>query len=317
MLTKILTILIGCIALLSAQIAASNTQFSNTQLADRSHLSFYLSQIIQPSKFRNHRNVDELNRVSAWLKGQMQKYGVPCEYQNFKVENNNYRNVVCSINVGAANSLIVGAHYDVHDESDGADDNASGVAGILETARILSSEKNNLNHNIEFVFYTLEEPPYFRTENMGSAVHANAVLHQKSQITGVYILEMIGYFDRKNVQEYPIGLKWFYPAHGNFIGAVSNVNSSFLGTNYCDAMKKINRLECQRLVAPSFVTGVDFSDHLNYWNNGIPATMITDTAFFRNKNYHTKQDTVATLNLDKMKDVIDGLVLSILSLNNQ
>ena len=282
--------------------------------AETENLSVYLNQIISSSKYRNHTQVEELNRVSTWIQGQMQKFGIPCDFQNYMVESNRYRNVVCELNVGAAKNLIVGAHYDVHGETDGADDNASGVAGVLETARILAKEKRHLKHNVEFVFYTLEEPPYFRTKQMGSAVHAKAMEKYKDRIAGVFILEMIGYFDQRNIQEYPAGLKFFYPAHGNFIGAVSNFDSNSLGSEYCAAMKQINRLDCQRLVAPSFVTGVDFSDHLNYWNAGIPAVMITDTAFFRNKNYHTVNDKVETLNLQKMKHVIDGVVLTILNI---
>ncbi|NHB58403.1 M20/M25/M40 family metallo-hydrolase [Acinetobacter sp. 194] len=314
MRTKIFQLLIFSLAFIACQFSTAASQNSKVQLADRSNLSFYLSQIVRPKHYRNYQNIDELNRVSFWLKGQMEKFGIPCEFQNYLVNDAQYRNVICKLNVGTANTLIVGAHYDVHDETDGADDNASGVAGVIETAQILAKERNQLNHNVEFVFYTLEEPPFFRTDNMGSAVHVKSILNRKDQIKGVYILEMIGYFDRRNIQEYPVGLKWFYPDHGNFIGAVSNMSSSFLGTSYCDAMKKINRLDCQRLVAPSFITGVDFSDHLNYWNHGIPATMITDTAFFRNKNYHTHGDTIDTLNIDKMKDVVDGVVLSILSM---
>ncbi|MBP6114006.1 MAG: M20/M25/M40 family metallo-hydrolase [Acinetobacter sp.] len=287
---------------------------SNRHQAETENLSVYLNQIISSSKYRNHTQVEELNRVSAWIQGQMQKFGIPCDFQNYMVESNRYRNVVCELNVGAAKNLIVGAHYDVHGETDGADDNASGVAGVLETARILAKEKRHLKHNVEFVFYTLEEPPYFRTKQMGSAVHAKAMEKYKDRIAGVFILEMIGYFDQRNIQEYPAGLKFFYPAHGNFIGAVSNFDSNLLGSEYCAAMKQINRLDCQRLVAPSFVTGVDFSDHLNYWNAGIPAVMITDTAFFRNKNYHTVNDKVETLNLQKMKHVIDGVVLTILNI---
>ncbi len=287
---------------------------SNRHQAETENLSVYLNQIISSSKYRNHTQFDELNRVSAWIQGQMQKFGIPCDFQNYMVESNRYRNVVCELNVGAAKNLIVGAHYDVHGETDGADDNASGVVGVLETARILAKEKRHLKHNVEFVFYTLEEPPYFRTEQMGSAVHAKAMEKYKDRIAGVFILEMIGYFDQRNIQEYPAGLKFFYPAHGNFIGAVSNFDSNSLGSEYCAAMKQINRLDCQRLVAPSFVTGVDFSDHLNYWNADIPAIMITDTAFFRNKNYHTPNDKVETLNLQKMKHVIDGVVLTILNI---
>lgn len=287
---------------------------SNRHQAETENLSVYLNQIISSSKYRNHTQVEELNRVSTWIQGQMQKFGIPCDFQNYMVESNRYRNVVCELNVGAAKNLIVGAHYDVHGETDGADDNASGVVGVLETARILAKEKRHLKHNVEFVFYTLAEPPYFRTEQMGSAVHAKAMEKYKDRIAGVFILEMIGYFDQRNIQEYPAGLKFFYPEHGNFIGAVSNFDSNGLGSEYCAAMKQINRLDCQRLVAPSFVTGVDFSDHLNYWNADIPAIMITDTAFFRNKNYHTPNDKVETLNLQKMKHVIDGVVLTILNI---
>lgn len=287
---------------------------SNIQYADADNFSVYLGQIVHPTEFRNYNNVEELNRVSAWIKGQMQKFGIPCDYQTYSVDSQKYRNVVCELNIGAAKNVIVGAHYDVHEETPGADDNASGVAGVLETARILAKEKARLKQNVEFVFYTLEEPPYFRTEQMGSAVHAKAMMAHRDKISGVYILEMIGYFDTKNIQEYPTGLKFFYPAHGNFIGAVSNLSSNALASNYCSSMKQINQLDCQRLVAPSFVTGVDFSDHLNYWNADIPAIMITDTAFFRNKNYHTSNDKVETLNLQKMKHVVDGLVLTILNL---
>lgn len=315
---KIATIAVGYllffVAVSSHAQSYAQNHWSTSQQADRNNLSVYLSQIIRPMQYRNHQNIAELNSVSAWLKNQMQKFGIPCEYQSYSVKGQNYRNVVCKLNVGASNVAIVGAHYDVHADTDGADDNASGVAGVLETARILAAEKGNLSQNVEFVFYTLEEPPYFRTEQMGSAVHAKSVLSQKHKISGVFILEMIGYFNPKHIQEYPAGLKWFYPAHGNFIGAVSDLNSRQLGDAYCQAMQSMQRLACQKLIAPSFVTGVDFSDHLNYWNHDIPAIMITDTAFFRNKNYHTKQDTVETLNLNKMKDVIDGIVMTILNL---
>lgn len=302
-------LMLGC-GVLSAQTIAS----AYIQQASSDNFSVYLNQIIHPKQYRHYQNIDELNRVSSWIKGQMQKFGIPCDYQNYQVEEQTYRNVVCELRVGAAKNVIVGAHYDVHEETDGADDNASGVAGVLETARILAAEKSRLKHNIEFVFYTLEEPPYFRTQDMGSAVHARAIEKYKDKIAGVYILEMIGYFSTQNIQEYPLGLGLMYPAHGNFIAAISNFNSSGLSRDYCDSMKKLNRLDCQRLVAPSFITGVDFSDHLNYWELGIPAVMITDTAFFRNKNYHTQGDKVSTLNLQKMAYVVDGVVTTILNL---
>lgn len=280
--------------------------------ADTYRLNAYLNYIISPNTFRNYRNTQELDRVAAYLKKQVEQFAIPCEYQPYQVEGLSYRNVICRLQTGNAKKVIIGAHYDVYGHSKGADDNASGVAGVIETARILAANKSRLKHNVDFVFYTLEEPPYFRTEHMGSYVHAQSVLSEKDQIDAVYILEMIGYFDHKEIQRYPAGLGLFYPKHGNFIGAVSNFSSRHLGIQYCDSMKTLKRLDCQRLIAPSFIKGVDFSDHLNYWNFEIPAIMITDTAFFRNQHYHTKDDTPEKLNLNKMAEVINGVAYNVL-----
>ncbi|MEG0195858.1 MAG: M28 family peptidase [Acinetobacter sp.] len=285
--------------------------------ASTNNLKVYLEQIIGNDSYRNYKNIEELQRVSAWIKEQMRLFGIPCQYQNYSVNGLGYRNVVCTLARGHADKVIVGAHYDVFGEQQGADDNASGVAGVIETARILAQQKSQLTQNIEFVFYTLQEPPFFKTEQMGSYIHAKSVQTQKDQIQGVYILDMIGYFDEKLVQDYPVGLKWVYPNHANYIAAVSNVQSYDLGAKYCEEMRTLNRLECQRLVAPSFVSGMEFSDHLNYWKFDIPAVMITDTAFFRNKNYHTEKDTLKTLNIGKMANVIDGLVNNLMMPSGQ
>lgn len=284
----------------------------NVTPASTDNLKVYLEQITGQQGYRNYKNTQELQRVSAWIKEQMRLFGIPCQYQNYSVNGLGYRNVVCTLTAGHADKVIVGAHYDVFGEQQGADDNASGVAGVIETARILAQQKSQLAHNIEFVFYTLQEPPFFKTEQMGSYVHAKSVQAQKEQIRGVYILEMIGYYDENLVQQYPDGLKWVYPSHGNFIAAVSNLQSYELGAKYCQAMQILNRLECQRLATPSFVSAMEFSDHVNYWKFGIPALMITDTASFRNKHYHTKGDTLKTLNVGKMASVVDGLVYSLM-----
>jgi len=293
-----------------------NQEFVNMQYdqknADPAQLKKYLQQVVHPQEFRNYENVKELDRVAAYIKKQVESFSIPCEYQTYQVEEQTYRNVVCHLQTGNAKKVIIGAHYDVYGNFIGADDNASGVVGVIETARILAAHKNELKQNVELVFYTLEEPPYFRTEYMGSYVHAQSILKQKKQIQAVYILEMIGYFDLKNVQDYPVGLSLFYPKHGNFIGAVGNFSSRNIAAQYCQSMKKLKHLDCQRLIAPSFVHGVDFSDHMNYWNVEIPAIMITDTAFFRNKHYHTKEDTAEKLNFNKMADVINGLIYTLL-----
>ncbi|MCY1162883.1 Peptidase family M28 [compost metagenome] len=303
--------------LFSIFLSASTWAAPSVTTASTNNLKVYLEQIIGNDSYRNYKNIEELQRVSAWIKEQMRLFGIPCQYQTYSVNGLGYRNVVCNLAAGHADKVIVGAHYDVFGEQQGADDNASGVAGVIETARILAQQKSQLTQNIEFVFYTLQEPPFFKTEQMGSYIHAKSVQTQKDQIQGVYILDMIGYFDEKLVQDYPVGLKWVYPNHANYIAAVSNVQSYDLGAKYCEEMRTLNRLECQRLVAPSFVSGMEFSDHLNYWKFDIPAVMITDTAFFRNKNYHTEKDTLKTLNIGKMANVIDGLVNNLMMPSGQ
>lgn len=276
------------------------------------NLDYYLKQIVSSSQYRNYNNISELNRVSAYIKQQVESFGIPCEYQNYQVQKDNYRNVVCKLNNKKSQTIVVGAHYDVYGEQQGADDNASGVAGLIELARVMSKQQKQLPYNLEFVAYTLEEPPFFRTEHMGSYVHAQSLEARKDEIAAIIVLEMIGYFS-ENEQNYPIqAMKWIYPKHGNFIAAISNFNSRNLGKEYCEAMKQRVQLQCSRLVAPASVQGVDFSDHLNYWNLGYKALMITDTSFYRNEAYHTQQDTLSRLDTGKMAQVLEGLTSMLL-----
>ncbi len=292
--------------------AAFPAQASAPKTAEPKNLTVYMEQVMGSGYYRNFKNVRELNRVSAWIREQMRLFGIPCSYQSYKVNDEAYRNVVCSLKTAHAEKVIVGAHYDVFEQSPGADDNASGVAGVIETARILAEEKARLKKSVDFIFYTLEEPPFSRTEDMGSYVHAKSIEKQRGNIQGIYILEMIGYFDPNLVQQYPAGLKWIYPSHGNFVAAVGNLQSRELTADYCSAMKNLNQLQCERLISPAFAQNMDFSDHFNYWEFGLPAIMITDTGSYRNKNYHSDQDTLAELDAGKMAQVVNGLVHAVL-----
>ncbi|MGE8539807.1 MAG: M28 family peptidase [Acinetobacter sp.] len=285
---------------------------NNANNAEPQNLTVYMEQLLAGGDYRTFKEVKELNRVSAWIREQMRLFGVPCQYQTYKVNDEAYRNVVCTLKGKSADKVIVGAHYDVFEEKPGADDNASGVAGVIETARILAAEKSQLKNTVEFVFYTLNEAPFSGTEDMGSYIHAKAAAKQPEQIQSIYILENIGYYDSSFVQEYPIGLKWIYPSHGNFIAAVGNLQSRAMTGDFCGAMKNLNQLQCERLIAPSFVQAMDFSDHNNYWAFDLPAIVITDTGIYRNKNIHTDQDIIDKLDVEKMGQVVNGLVQAIL-----
>lgn len=128
-------------------------------------------------------------------------------------------------------------------------------------------------------------------------------------------LEMIGFFsNEKKSQEYPVSImKLFYPTKGDFIAIVGNYRSSRLIRHFFSNMKS-SSINIEQLKAPSFLTGVDFSDHLNYWEFGYKAIMITDTSFYRNPNYHMKSDTIETLDFHKMAEVIKGLYWSLINI---
>ena len=302
------TFLIMICGLISSSTGFAAPAPTSAKQAQSEHLELFIKQIISVDEYRNFKNTNELNRVSAWLKEQMRLFGIPCQFQNYIVNSLSYRNVICNLNGKTKTKVVIGAHYDVFSNLYGADNNASGVAGVLETARLLALQKSKLKHNIEFVFYTLEEPPYFKTEHMGSYLHAKALKVQKQKVKGVMILDSIGYFDENLVQTYPTGLKWIYPRHGNFIAAIGHLASTGLTGDYCASMQRLNRLDCQRFVSPAFAQDMNFSGYLNYAKFNYSTMLITDTAHYRNPYYNTEQDTLDKLNLTKMTQVVNGLV---------
>ena len=180
--------------------------------------------------------------------------------------------------------MVVGAHYDVCGNQPGADDNASGVAGLLELARMLSDCQ--LKYRIDLVAFALEEPPYFRSPSMGSYIHAKSLADNQIRVKGMISLEMIGYFtEKKRTQEYPVGiLKLFYGNRGNYITVVRKFSDGKFSRRFTRSFRDA-KLPVKSFQGPRFLPGIDYSDHLNYWNHGFSAVMITDTSFYRNKNY--------------------------------
>jgi len=272
----------------------------------------YLSTMSPP---RNYIHLESLENSVRYISQKFIEYGLTPERQKFEVSGNIYENVIASVGPKEGIRMIVGAHYDVCGDQPGADDNASAIAGLLEIARFAKKYEAELPHRVDFVAYTLEEPPFFGTKNMGSYVHAESLHDNNIKVRGMICLEMIGFFtDQKKSQTYPLSLmRLFYPSTGDFIGVVSNYNSSSLAKQLSRHLKATS-ISVATLKAPSFLKGVDFSDHRNYWKLGYDAVMITDTAFYRNPNYHEHSDTMDTLDFDKMKEVVKGICWSLLNM---
>ena len=204
----------------------------------------------------------------------------------------------------------MGAHYDSC-FNPGADDNASGVAGVLETARLLAQQ--NTNKTIRFIAFVNEEPPFFQTELMGSLVYARAAKKRQDKIKGVIILEMLGFYsDKPFSQRYPPPLGIFYPNRGNFIGLVSNFKSRHLTASIKKSFRK-NKIPAESVIF-NFFSAASFSDHWAFWQEGYPAAMVTDTSFLRNKYYHTAQDTYEKLDYNMICAIVCGLKDTLLSL---
>jgi len=274
----------------------------------------HLEKIVQTEKHRNHTNIEALNQVANYIFHDFEKYADTVYYQSYLVNNQEYKNVVCVFGSENAKTIVVGAHYDVNGDQDGADDNASGVVGLLELAKQLSGD--TLKYRIEMVAYTLEEPPFFRSENMGSFIHAKSLHENKRDVYGMVCLEMIGYFDNaKNSQKYPMRfLSLFYGNKGNYITLVNKISKGKFSRKFNSAYTGEKSIRTKKFNAPAIVPGVDLSDHLNYWSFGFSALMITDTAFYRNGNYHRAQDTIETLDLERMGHVIDAVYESLIKL---
>jgi len=263
---------------------------------------------------RDYLHPENLDRIAVYVSEELAKAGGRVSGQPFAVDGRTYRNVTASFGPEAGERVVVGAHYDAFGPNPGADDNASGVAGLLELGRALG--QTTLPTRVDLVAYTLEEPPYFATASMGSAVHARGLAKDGIALRGMISLEMIGYFtDAADSQGYPFGaLRLFYPSRGDFIGVVGNFRSTLLVHKVKSAMRAATPLPVESLAAPSFVVGVDWSDHLNYWNAGYPAVMVTDTSFYRNKHYHTATDTADRLDYERMADVVRGVHAAVVEL---
>lgn len=284
---------------------------------DTTAIKKHLKSITKTASYRNPENLNQLNAIADYIKKDFLKYSGKVSFQEYKVEGKTYKNVVCSFGTENQQRIIVGAHYDVCGDQEGADDNASGVVGLLELARLLKGQK--LNKRIDLVAFTLEEPPYFRTEHMGSYVHAKSLKNNKVDVLGMISVEMIGYFsDKENSQNYPVAeMSKMYGNKGDYITLVSTNEKGKFVEEFSQHFKQAKAVKTEEFNAPRSLPGIDFSDHLNYWNFGYSAMMITDTSFYRNKNYHKKTDTMETLDIRRMAKVIDGIYIALLKLTKK
>jgi len=262
---------------------------------------------------------DQLQEAHLYITSQLQNYGYHVDFQSYFVSEGGtgrrdedpvweVQNIIATKLGDSAPEevIVIGAHYDSCCNTPGADDNASGVAGMLELARLIA--KVPTRRTIKFVAFVNEEPPYFHTDLMGSAVYAKNAKEQGENIKLAIILEMIGFYS--DHQDLPSMLKGIFPDTGNFIMAVADQAAIPMVkdmTRYFDQHSQVSlktNSGYEHIIRN--LPGFDFSDHWAFWQQGYPAVMITDTAFMRNPHYHLPTDKYDTLNYEKMAEVVKG-----------
>jgi Zn-dependent M28 family amino/carboxypeptidase len=272
------------------------------------HLEAHINSLASDARGRNHHLGNTLAPSRSYIAEQFQAAGYKVLFQEYSFANITYANIEVELlgNEHHDEIIVIGAHYDSVIHSPGANDNASGVAAVLEIARLLN--RRPLSRTVRLVAFVNEEPPFFQTDAMGSFVYAKRSAARKDNIVAMFTLETIGYFSEEpGSQTYPPLMSHLYPDRGNFIAFVSNLDSRQLLQESIRLFKEQATIPVESAALPTFIPGVDWSDQWSFWQCGYPGIMITDTAIYRYPYYHTPQDTPDKIDYEKMTQVVIGV----------
>jgi hypothetical protein len=303
----------GVAWLLWFMVAVPGTPYSGALrplTAEEARLSDNLRRHVTAIGGREHNvfQFPALEAAAQYVEGALGGSGYRVDRQVFPAAHGEVRNIEVEV-AGAARAgeiIVVGAHYDSVIGAPGANDNGSGVAAVLELARLVRDARPA--RTVRFVLFVNEEPPFYRTGQMGSRVYAARAKGRGEDIVAMFSLETIGYYsDQPESQRYPFPFSFFYPSTGDFIAFVSNLASRSLLHQAIASFRRHAAFPSEGAAAPSFLPGVDWSDHWSFWKEGYPALMVTDTAPFRYPHYHTAQDTPDKVDYERLARVVIGL----------
>ena len=278
------------------------------QQAVRDRLRAHVYALAEEIGERNVRRRAGLEQARDYIEAALRQAGYEPARLSFVYEDEPFDNVeaVLSGTAPSARAIVIGAHYDSAAGSPGANDNASGVAVLLEVARALRDQA--LPAPLRFVAFTNEEPPYFAGPGMGSAQYVHDFAEPQRRIRAMLSLETVGlYRDEPGSQQYPPLVGLLYPDRGDFIGFVGNRASRTLVRRCIGLFRAVATLPSEAAALPELVQGVDWSDQRAFWQVGIPALMVTDTAPFRDPHYHRATDTADRLDYTRMARLVSGL----------
>lgn len=250
----------------------------------------------------------QLDQTAAHITAVFESAGYEVDREEYEVDSAVVANLFVEIaGVETPREIVLlGAHYDSAWGAPGANDNASGVAVMLELARRLADSQPK--RTIRLVAFVNEEPPYFQTESMGSWVHAQSARKRGENITAMLALDGLGYYaDEPGSQRYPFPFNLIYPSTGNFVGFLSRTSDGWLVRRAVGTFRRYAAFPSEGAAVPGFIEGVNWSDHWSFWRADYPAIMVSDTLPFRYTHYHWPTDTVDRLDYQRMARVTDGL----------
>ena len=278
------------------------------QTALRDELRGHVEKLAVEIGERNVFKPAKLKAAANYIQASLTSDGYQVTRQSFKASGEVCDNLEVEIpGTTRRNEIIViGAHYDSVMGTAGADDNATGVAGLLALARIWTNRQPD--RTLRFVAFVNEEPPFFQADGMGSLVYAKQCRERGDQVVAMISLESLGYFSMaKQSQKYPPPLGLFYPSRGDFVAFVGNSANTGLVRRCVKTFCQNAQFPCEGGALPGWLPGIGWSDHWAFWQAGYPALMVTDTAPFRNPHYHTDGDTPDKLDYDRLVRVVDGV----------
>jgi len=274
-----------------------------SEIADRlrAHVR-HLTETIGP---RNFKFYEALQRSAEWLESELRQLGYGVERLPFEIDGQVFENLHTTGDEGPF--TVIGAHYDSVFECPGANDNGSAVAALLELARLLPGRRD-----LRFVLFTNEEPPFYKTQGMGSMVYVERLVRRVEPIKNMICLETVGYYtEAPDSQKSPVGLE--FSTVGNFVAVVADVQSNRLAQELVGRWQAEVRFPCLGVAATPrsqldlLQAGMGMSDHDSFWQAGIPAVMVTDTVFYRYNHYHCVTDTWEKLTYEPFARMVDGL----------
>jgi len=271
-------------------------------------LERHVRHLVEDIGERNLRRPEALDAAATWIDSTIRALGLTVSRQSYEVDGHQVHNIECvlpSISP-TADVVVVGAHYDSAIGTPGANDNASGVATLIEIARRFSSRTPA--RELRLVWFTNEEPPHFHTDNMGSLRYARHLAGIRRKVVGMLSLETIGYYsNRAGSQRYPAAVDGMFPSTGNFLAFVGNSASKDLVRQTLGAFRKRTPFPSEGVVLADRIQGAGWSDHWSFWQIGVPAIMVTDTALFRYPHYHKPTDTPDEVDYARLARVTNGL----------